>query len=57
MERAKLTIRSAMRRSGVVVGLGILLALWGDPAYDLNADGATDGADLGLLLARWGSCP
>ena len=27
MERAKLTIRSAMRRSGVVVGLGILLAL------------------------------
>lgn len=29
MERAKLTIRSAIRRSGVVVGVGILLALLG----------------------------
>jgi hypothetical protein len=25
------------------------------PVGDLNADGAVDGADLGILLAAWGS--
>ena len=24
---------------------------------DLNGDGAVDGADLGLLLGSWGTCP
>jgi hypothetical protein len=26
------------------------------PASDLNGDGVTDGADLGLLLGAWGAC-
>ena len=41
--------------------LGILLAVWGDPAQfpdaDLNKDGNIDAADLGLLLGNWGLCP
>ena len=37
--------------------LGFLLGSWGTAAGDLNADGTTDGADLGSLLGGWGDCP
>jgi serine/threonine protein kinase len=41
--------------------LGILLAVWGDPAQfpaaDINGDGHVNAADLGLLLGNWGPCP
>ena len=47
MERAKLTIRSAMRRSGVVVGLGILLALLG---HDIGVAVAASHGEAGHTL-------
>jgi hypothetical protein len=38
-----------------------MLALWGPSCgscvADLNGDTVVDGADLGLLLSRWGACP
>jgi len=35
--------------------LAILLAAWhGSADGDLNCDGDTDHADLGILLANWG---
>jgi hypothetical protein len=34
-----------------------LLGAWGLPAGDLNGDGTTDPADLGILLGAWGACP
>jgi hypothetical protein len=31
--------------------------LWGESgAGDLNGDGTTNGADIGLMLAAWGLC-
>ncbi len=42
-------------------GYGILqadaVARSGRLAADINLDGVVDGADLGLLLAAWGTCP
>jgi len=41
--------------------VGTTSVLCGTPQFgcasDLNADGKTDGADLGLLLLGWGICP
>jgi hypothetical protein len=34
----------------------MLLGSWGTPQYDINDDGTTDGIDLGIFLANWGSC-
>jgi hypothetical protein len=31
------------------------LGAWGNAGGDINGDGLTDGTDLGLLLAAWGS--
>jgi hypothetical protein len=31
------------------------LGAWGSAGGDINGDGITDGTDLGLLLAAWGS--
>lgn len=36
--------------------LGQLLAAWQTEGGDLNGDGTTNGADLGMLLASWGVC-
>jgi hypothetical protein len=34
--------------------MGRLLAMWGSAGIsDLNGDGVTNGADLGLLFADW----
>ncbi|MFO0873400.1 MAG: hypothetical protein U0575_05455 [Phycisphaerales bacterium] len=43
-------------------GLNCIVGLtWGPPApagiADLNHDGLVNGADLGILLAAWGTCP
>lgn len=39
----------------MVKDLFLLLAAWGTPGADLNADGTTNAADLFVLLAAWGS--
>jgi hypothetical protein len=31
----------------------VLLSGWGSPQGDINGDGTTDGADLGLVLSAW----
>jgi hypothetical protein len=37
--------------------LGALLGNWGLPGTgDIDADGNTNGSDLGILLGNWGSC-
>ena len=33
-----------------------MLGAWGTPDGDINDDGITNGADLGLLLGAWGPC-
>jgi hypothetical protein len=36
----------------------VLLAQWGSTgSADLNGDGTVNGADLGTLLSKWGTCP
>jgi hypothetical protein len=35
----------------------MLLAAWGTPGADLDADGTTAAGDLTLMLSAWGSCP
>jgi len=42
---------------GRAVGTSETLAIFVTCAADLNGDGRVDGADLGALLAAWGSCP
>jgi hypothetical protein len=53
------TVRKiASRESGIASHRPRLIVEWeigGSPA-DLNGDGRVDGADLGLMLAAWGSC-
>ena len=46
--------------NGIVNGddAAALLNYWGMPSVaDINNDGATDGADLAILLDAWGPCP
>ena len=38
----------------------MMLALWGTPnptSGDFNGDGSVDGADLGVMLSKWGPVP
>lgn len=39
-----------------MVGPAALLDAWDGPAGDINGDGTTNGADLGLMLSAWGQC-
>ncbi|MDG1979481.1 MAG: DNRLRE domain-containing protein [Phycisphaerales bacterium] len=55
------TVRQiASRESGNASNRPTLIVVFEEssgPAADFNGDGAVNGADVGLLLAAWGSCP
>jgi hypothetical protein len=34
----------------------VLLGAWGSVQADLDGNGITDGADLGVMLGSWGPC-
>ncbi|MCA9284781.1 MAG: hypothetical protein KDA22_06185 [Phycisphaerales bacterium] len=51
-----------MLKSTMIVAALCMAAIFGSQALgqcetDLNGDGQTNGADLGILLAGWGECP